>query len=85
MDKYSGCNRVESVSYTPQKQKTQKVKRNYRSFLARFAVACVLVAGVLAVVYIPALAPVRETLKNVICYDMFGREVGTTPIITRLI
>ena len=85
MDKYSGCNKVESVSYAPQKQKAQKVKRSRGTLLARLAVALALVGVICAVAYLPALSAVRETLKTVICYDMFGHtDIGSTPIITRL-
>ena len=89
MDKYMGCNKVDSVSYTPQtpKEKTvKKSKRNLRSFLARLCVACLLVAGICATAYLPALSPCRETLKSVVCYDMFGHDdVGTAPIISKLV
>ncbi len=85
MDKYSGCNKVESISYIPQKPKAQKTKRSYRSFFVRLAVAGFLVACICAVVYMPVLAPYREAVKSVLCYDMFGHaEIGYLPILSRL-
>ncbi|MCH5161247.1 MAG: hypothetical protein J1G04_04370 [Clostridiales bacterium] len=86
MDKYSGCNKVESVTYTPKKPETKKGKRSHGSFLVRLSVCCVLVAGIVAAAYIPSLSPYKKTLKSVICYDMFGHnDIGAMPIISRLI
>ena len=85
MDKYNGCNKVESVIYTPKKPEVKKAKRSHHFLFARLCIAFVLVAGIVAAVYMPALSPYRAAVKRVVCYDMFGHDdVGAVPIISRL-
>lgn len=85
MDKYDGCNKVESVvSVTPK----QRVKSGRKSFFLIKTAICAVVIGLIclfAFAPVPAFAPVKDVLRSVFCYDFFGRtEFGSMPIISRL-
>lgn len=86
MEKYDGCNVVDSVVSTPPKSET-KVKDRKRSGVAiRWLIAVIAVGFFCVVKYAPfeALDSVREMLDTVFCYDVFGRtaETGSIPILT---
>lgn len=78
MDKYSGCNIVESV-VTPVKRDAPK-KRASTYFIVRMVIAVVIVGFILAVHYLnlPWLEPVKKALHAVFCFDAFGREAGAS-------
>ena len=81
MDKYYGCNIVESVVTPAQKPKQTQRKDKPRRLFARIAVAVCAIGIILALHYapIPALASVKNVLHDVFCYDIFGRtEFGTS-------
>lgn len=81
MDKYSGCNIVESVVTPAQKPKAEYRRKKSGHFFARIVVAVCAVGVILALHYapIPALSGVRSVLHDVFCYDIFGRtEFGTS-------
>ena len=86
MDKYEGCNIVESV--VTRRYNNKKVKqRSLKSAIIRFAVAAAIVGVMCFFAYapIPALGAVREEIKRVFCYDVFGRSgFGASPIIAKL-
>lgn len=86
MDKYTGCNVVESV--VTRQYSTKKVKkRSFRGALIRLAVAAAIVGVMCFFAYapIPALSAAREGVKCVFCYDVFGRtDFGTSPLISKL-
>lgn len=86
MDKYDGCNIVESVVTVRRNDKKVK-KRSFKGAIIRLAVAAAIV-GVMcffAYVPIPALSVARESVKRVFCYDVFGRDgFGTSPIVSKL-
>lgn len=81
MDKYSGCNIVESVVTPAQKPRAERKKKPHSHLFLRFALAVCAVGIILALHYapIPALAGVKSVLHDVFCYDVFGRsEFGTS-------
>lgn len=90
MDKYSGCNVVDSAVYAQKSAPPQK-SAGYVGFLARLIVAAVLIGAVCAVRYIPesvlSFAPkLREVFSQVFCYDVFGRtDIGAFPLISQFI
>ena len=73
MDKYNGCNKVQSEVSTPQKPK--KKRMGWRGFLIRLAISVVVVAFFLCVRFIPlpAFESVRNVLHAIFCFDFFGR------------
>ncbi|MBD5132237.1 MAG: hypothetical protein HDT28_06615 [Clostridiales bacterium] len=78
MDKYSGCNVVESkvtTKPTVERKKTKK-DRPLIGFLIRLLVAGAIVGGIVALHYVdlPFLGAVRTALEKVFCYDVFGRS-----------
>ena len=85
MDKYSGCNIVESV-VTRQTQAKVKKHRLRGAFIRLFVAAAIVgVMCFFAYAPIPGLKTARDGMKRVFCYDVFGRtEFGTSPVITRL-
>lgn len=88
MDKYSGCNIVESVITTPPKPSSKvKPRRALFGFAVRLAVATAAVAVLCAVkyVHIAPFSTVGEILRDIFCYDVFGRTgFGEMPIFARL-
>lgn len=74
-EKYNGCNVVESVvtQVEPRKKSSAKPRS---AFFIRFITAAAIVGAILALHYLPiaALGGVRDALKQVFCYDMFGRS-----------
>lgn len=87
MGKYTGCNVVESVQSTPNKPPVEK-RRSYAGFLIRLGVSVLIIAFIATVAYAPwdILAPVREVVRDVFCYDVFGRiEFGGSPAIAHII
>lgn len=90
MDKYSGCNVVDSAVYA-QKSAPPRRSAGYVWVLARLIVAAVLIGAVCAVRYIPesvlSFAPrLREVFAQVLCYDVFGRtDIGAFPLISQII
>ena len=86
MDKYDGCNVVESVVTRRYNNKKVK-KRSFKGVLIRFAVAAAIVGVFCFFAYapIPGLSAAREGAKRVFCYDVFGRSgFGASPIISKL-
>lgn len=85
MDKYSGCNKVESVVSAAPKANVKRL--NGRATVIRVIVSCVIIGAILLVAFAPIdfLIPVRDALRSVFCYDMFGRsDIGSIPIITKM-
>lgn len=81
MDKYSGCNVVDSVVTAVEKQKRDKPKRRWVGAIARTAVAAAAVGLLLAVHYapLPYKDDIKSALRGVFFYDAFGRtEFGTS-------
>ncbi len=72
MDKYDGCNVVETSVTAPEKPKTKK-PRAVRRLIVKLAVAAALIGFICAVHFIPALDGVRSALRAVFLYDVFGR------------
>ncbi|MCH5165813.1 MAG: hypothetical protein J1G01_05375 [Clostridiales bacterium] len=80
-NKYSGCNIVESVVTRVERKKTEKPGKSRGTFFARLTVAAAIVGAILALHFlpIPGLSSVKSTLRDVFCYDFFGRtEFGTS-------
>lgn len=76
---------MESVQTTPEKPANKR--RSHVGFFIRLAVSAAAVAALAVVVYVPwqALEPVREVVRSVFCYDIFGRtEFGSSPVITHI-
>ncbi|MCM1368528.1 MAG: hypothetical protein NC184_06955 [Roseburia sp.] len=88
MDKYSGCNIVESVVTTPPKPPAKaKPRRAFFGFAVRLAVAGVVIAALCAVkfVHVAPFSTVGEILRDIFCYDVFGRTgFGEMPILARI-
>ena len=90
MDKYSGCNVVDSAVYA-QKKAPPKKSAAITCFLIRLIVAAALIGMVCAIKYMPdGVAPfvpkVREIASQVFCYDVFGRgDIGAFPLISQFI
>ncbi len=87
MDKYSGCNIVDSVVTAPPKPVKTVKRRGLASFLARAAVAAVAVGFMCLLRYggIAAMQPVRDVAHDVLCYDVFGRDgFGETPVLEQI-
>ncbi|MDE7463645.1 MAG: hypothetical protein K2M48_01330 [Clostridiales bacterium] len=85
MDKYSGCNIVDSV--VTRREQVKIKKHRFRGWLIRMGVAAAIIGVMCFFVYapIPGLKTARDGMKRVFCYDVFGRtEFGTSPAITRL-
>lgn len=81
MDKYSGCNVVESV-VTPAPK--AKVKRRGSALAIKIVISCVVVGLLAFVAFAPiqGLQVVKDALKTVLCYDLFGRsDIGSLPIL----
>lgn len=78
MDKYTGCNIVESVVTPIERAAPKRKAKSY--ILLRLLAAAVIIGVILAVRYIdvPWLAAVRDGLKAVFCYDVFGRTAGSS-------
>ncbi|MCH5163349.1 MAG: hypothetical protein J1G38_07715 [Clostridiales bacterium] len=86
MDKYSGCNIVESVVTRMTPVKVKK-KRSFLGAIVRLTAAAAIVGVICFIAYAPFpwLKSAREGAKRVFCYDVFGREdFGTSPVISRL-
>lgn len=85
MDKYDGCNKVESVVSVSEKKGVRRGRKSY--FLIKTAI-CLLLVGLICLFSfapVPAFAPVKDVLRSVFCYDFFGRtDFGSMPIISRL-
>lgn len=82
MDKYEGCNKVESAVSAAQKPK--KKRMGWRAFCIKLGIAAFIVAVFLCVRYLPFswLAPVRQVLHDIFCFDFFGRtSFGGVPIL----
>ncbi len=81
MDKYTGCNIVESaVTEIPRKKCARSVKPR-KTFWARLLCAAAAVGAIVALHYLPiaVLDPVKSALHDVFCYDVFGRsDFGTS-------
>lgn len=83
-DKYNGCNIVESVlkSASVKRRAPRREEKQHRGFWVRLTVAAALVGAVLALhflAFVPWIGVSRETLRDVFCYDVFGRdEFGIT-------
>ena len=80
MDKYSGCNKVESKVTEVEREKPKR-KKPRRTFFLRLCIAAAAVGVILALHYLPiaALSSARSALREVFCYDMFGRtQFGTS-------
>ncbi len=75
-EKYSGCNVVESVVKQVDRPIPKSEKRTIRAFLLRFCIAALAIGIICAVHYVPleAFEGVRSALKQVFCYDIFGRS-----------
>ncbi len=90
MDKYSGCNIVDSAVYA-QKKAPPKKSAAIAGFLIRLIAAAVLIGMVCAIKYIPDgiasfMPKVREIASQVFCYDVFGRgDIGAFPLISQFI
>ncbi len=81
MDKYSGCNVVDSVVTAVEREKREKPKRRFGGFLMRTAVAATAVGLLLALHYapLPYKDDITGALRGVFFYDAFGRtEFGTS-------
>ncbi|MCX4313404.1 MAG: hypothetical protein OSJ83_06030 [Clostridia bacterium] len=78
MDKYHGCNIVESTVKRVTPPSPVKREKPWRGILIKLALAACIILVICAVRYLPAewLDPVREVLHSVFCYDAFGRKVG---------
>lgn len=76
MDKYAGCNVVESVVKSGKSVEIKTKKRRYVGIVVRFAVAAVIIGIICLAAYapLPFLSEVRDVLKSVFCYDVFGRD-----------
>ncbi len=76
MDKYSGCNKVESTVTAVERQKNERVKRSHGPFFARLGVAAIAVGFILAVHFLPfgIMKEVKGVMRDVFCYDVFGRN-----------
>ncbi len=85
MDKYDGCNKVETVVSVSEKRRVKRSRKSY--FLIKTGI-CAVVIGLICLfglAPVPAFAPVKDVLRSVFCYDFFGRnEFGSIPIISRL-
>lgn len=86
MDKYSGCNIVDSVVTAPPKPVKKVKKRGLASFLLRVAIAAAAVGSMCVLRYGgTTVQPVRDVMRDVFCYDVFGRDgFGETPILEQL-
>ncbi len=81
MDKYSGCNVVDSVVTAVEKEKRDKPKKRCVGFFVRTAVAAAAVGMLLAVHFapIPYKDDIKGALRGVFFYDAFGRtDFGTS-------
>lgn len=82
MDKYYGCNIVESVvtDLPSSGQKKPAPEKKIRYILLRWAAALCAVGFILTLSFAdtPALDVVREAFKSVFCYDIFSRAVGSS-------
>ncbi len=87
MDKYSGCNIVESRVTVSEKPKNRITRRSRRGLIVRTAAAVAAVGIICAVVFVPLpfFEPIRQALKTVFCYDVFGRSaLGSSPLFARI-
>ncbi|MCH5351538.1 MAG: hypothetical protein J1F39_06200 [Clostridiales bacterium] len=85
MDKYDGCNKVESVVTVARKTSVKKGGKGY--FLIKTAICLGLIGLICLFSFapVPAFAAVKDVLRSVFCYDFFGRtDFGSMPIISRL-
>lgn len=81
MDKYSGCNIVESVVSNIERPRKEKKHNSRNTFFIRLCLAIVAVGVILFIHYVPiaALEGVKAVLHDVFCYDLFGRtSFGTS-------
>ncbi|MDE7406611.1 MAG: hypothetical protein K2M89_07050 [Clostridiales bacterium] len=80
-EKYEGCNIVESVvtaARLPERKEDKKrADGNVKSyFLTRLIISAIIIGVILILHYFPSLplaSGVRGVLKQVFCYDVFGR------------
>ncbi len=77
-NKYTGCNIVESVVRRAQKPEVKKTPQHsvIKLFILRLVIAAVMIGFIAALHFFPNLAgfsSVKSALKNVFCYDVFGR------------
>lgn len=79
MDKYSGCNIVESTVKSVDKPSPQKPKRKSKLWLVRWGISAALVGAIVFLHFAPfAVDSVRDAARKIFGYDMFGRTVGTS-------
>ncbi len=86
MDKYSGCNIVESVVKN-ENAVGKKVRKKHIGLIVRLIVAAAFIGLICFAAYapLPFLSEVRAVLKSVFCYDVFGREsFGASAVFTKL-
>lgn len=78
MDKYYGCNIVESTVKKIPRSAPVKPKKRWRAFLVKLFISLAIIGVIAAVRYAPVawLDPVRSVLRSVLCYDAFGRTAG---------
>lgn len=81
MDKYSGCNIVESVVSNIEHPRKEKKRNSHKAFFIRLILAIAAVGVILFLHYVPiaAFEGVKAVLHDVFCYDLFGRtSFGTS-------
>lgn len=83
MDKYHGCNIVESTVKKVTPPPPVKRDKPLKGLLVRLALAAGIILVICAVRYAPVewLKPVREALHAVFCYDAFGRFAGAAALL----
>ncbi len=76
MEKYSGCNIVESVVARAEKPKAKVAKAGRFGIFVRWIIAAVTVGIICMFAFspIPAFSAARSALSRVFCYDVFGRS-----------
>lgn len=87
MDKYSGCNIVDSVVSSAPKSKKVRAGKPLTGFVIRVVIAAVAIGLMCAIKYAPVAwaTSVKSVLHSVFCYDVFGRDsFGAMPIIAQI-
>lgn len=74
MEKYFGCNIVDSVVTVPENKPVKK--RGKKSAIARWIISFLCVGAIFGAAYLPfaEIEPVKQTMRSVFFYDVFGRE-----------
>lgn len=81
MDKYSGCNVVESVVSPAPKAEVKKPKSTLGIKII-ISFAAVGLIALIAFAPIPGMEVVRSAVKTIMCYDLFGRsDIGSLPML----